>query len=161
MKPCNMSHFSCYHTSLLPLMRLISLLLFILMISRLLEAKTTSFFEAFLSTPITQKVEIRPVRTSIHCRRRPIRLDVEHPTQQGIQILFVHGSCAASLQDGDLVTEMDHMIQQTYNTDDAPSTSSGTSSSSSSTFGRNPFAPLTYYSYNQLGCGKSTHPVDD
>ncbi len=139
---------------LLPYMRLISLLLFILMISSPLEGKTTIFFEASSSTPITQKVEIQPGRT-IHCQRRPIRLDAEHPTQRGIQILFVHGSCAASSQYDDLVNEMEHMIQQTCSTDDAPS-GSGTSSSTV-----NPLAPLTSYSYDQLGCGKSTHPVDD
>jgi len=87
------------------------------------------------------KIEIRPGRALV-CRRITIG---RHPPK--INLLFVHGSCAASSQYDDLITEMTKLVQQ-----DNDHLSEGSQHFNT---------PMNCFLYDQLGCAESDHPASD
>ena len=101
------------------------------------------------STSENKRIEIRPGRT-IHCRRvfiRKANQSRKEPSSGASvsNVLFVHGSCAASSQYDDLIREMEKAIQ-----DQDPKKTEEFKTKS-----------LNCYLYDQLGCSESKHPIDD
>ena len=84
--------------------------------------------------------EIRPGRTVVRRRITIIGRQPTPSTNKKINLLFVHGSCAASSQYDDLIAEM-RKLALAQDNDHLPA--------------------MNCFLYDQLGCAKSDHPASD
>jgi hypothetical protein len=103
-----------------------------------------TFFDATNSISESKRIEIRSGRT-LHCRKVTVQTltkssQIQPESTSVSNILFVHGSCAASSQFDDLIMEIKKLFENQDQTD---------------------FDSLNCYLYDQLGCSESKHPVDD
>jgi hypothetical protein len=85
--------------------------------------------------------EIRPGRTVVRRRITIIGRQPTPSTNKKINLLFVHGSCAASSQYDDLIAEMRRKLALAQDNDHLPA--------------------MNCFLYDQLGCAKSDHPASD
>ena len=94
-----------------------------------------------------RKVEIRAGRV-ISCKKTSCKIQNGDTNLPACNLLFIHGSCAASMQYNSLIESMKNNCQHGI-----PEVNSQKKESIPS--------KMNFYSFDQLGCGDSKHPSSD
>lgn len=102
-----------------------------------------NFFDEAKSSEESEKVKVLPNRTVL-CKRRSSQIRKDNDGISPIvNILFVHGSCAASSQYYDLISAMEIKVAEMVKSEKLQ------------------ISKINYFSFDQLGCAGSKHPADD
>lgn len=94
-----------------------------------------------------KKIEIRAGRV-ISCKKTSCKIQNGNTKLPASNLLFIHGSCAASMQYNNLIESMKNYCQHGI-----PEVNSQKKEGIPS--------KMNFYSFDQLGCGESRHPSSD